>query len=373
MRYNWQQTDWPDFRYDPAAIERALFLLSEKTGLVSGLLKGLPEDLRGDAVIDIMVTEAVKTSEIEGEYISREDVKSSIRNQMGLNPAFEPVRDRRANGAAELMLSVRESFSEPLGEEMLFSWHAMLFKGTNFVTVGGWRTHKDPMQVVSGRPDKPNVHFEAPPSARVPEEMRRYIGWFNDTAPGERQEIRHALIRSAIAHLYFESIHPFEDGNGRIGRALSEKALAQKSGPLPISLSKTIESNKKAYYAALENAQKSNEITDWLVYFSDMVLSAYEDSKRLMIFTLQKARLFDRFRDRLEERQLRVLKRMLQDGPKSFEGGMSAKKYVSITGVSKATATRDLQYLSQIGVLIPLGTGRATRYEVHLEDNHPRA
>lgn len=367
MTYNWQQKDWPEFRYDLSGLEDVLFSLAEKTGHVSGVLKGMPETMQTEAIIDLMVTEAVKTSEIEGEYISREDVMSSIRNQLGLNPELEQVRDQRARGAAQLMLAVRDDYAAPLTESMLFSWHSMLMEGNRRIAVGEWRTHEDPMQVVSGVMHKPKVHFEAPPSHDVPKEMLRFIQWFNDTAVGQVKEIRQSAVRSAIAHIYFETIHPFEDGNGRIGRAISEKALSQGlRRPVLLSLSKTIEANKKAYYDALEDAQKSNEITGWITYFVTMVLDAQNDAEILIDFILQKARFFDRFGDRLDDVHRKVINRMLAEGPKGFEGGMSAKKYISITGVSKATATRHLQYLTEIGAFIQEGSGRGTRYLVNL-------
>lgn len=367
MKYNWQQKDWPNFRYDLSGLEGSLFSFAEKTGLLSGMLKGLPENMQDEAVIDLMVTEAVKTSEIEGEYISREDVMSSIRNQLGLNLEPEQIRDRRAKGAAQLMLDIRDSYAKPLTQEMLFSWHVMLLKGASNIRVGAWRTHEEPMQVVSGVLHKPKIHFEAPPSKVVPAEMKRFISWFNNTCPGKPQEIKQAVVRSAVVHLYFESIHPFEDGNGRIGRALSEKALSQGLGrPVLLSLSKAIETNKKAYYKALEEAQGSNEITNWLVYFVNTILDAQEDAEKLINFILQKTRFFDRHESKLDEPHKKVINRMLEEGPKGFEGGMSTGKYISITGVSKATATRHLHYLTEIGALVQKGSGRGTRYHVNL-------
>lgn len=367
MFYNWQQSDWPEFRYDTAGIAEALLAIAQETGHVSGLLKGLPEDVRTETILDLMVTEAVKTSEIEGEYISRADVMSSIRNQLGLNPVPEQIRDRRAKGAAALMLAVREHYAAPLTETMLFDWHKMLMEGERQITIGAWRTHAEPMQVISDLMHKPTVHFEAPPSGRVPEEMARFIAWFNATENGKPQAIAAAPVRAALAHLYFETIHPFEDGNGRIGRAISEKALAQGlKRPALLSLSKAIEANKKTYYAAIQQAQTSNEVSAWIEYFVKTVLEAQEDAGRLITFVLQKARFFDRYQLHLNERQLKVIRRMLDEEVQGFEGGMSAKKYVSLTAASKATATRDLQHLAEIGAFIPMGGGRSVRYEINL-------
>jgi Fic family protein len=221
------------------------------------------------------------------------------------------------------------------------------------------------MQVVSGPIGKETVHYEAPPSSIVSAEMQRFIQWFNDTGKGAALEISKPAIRSAIAHLYFETIHPFEDGNGRIGRAISEKALSQGLGqPVLLSLSKTIEANKADYYQALKAAQRSNEITPWIRYFVGVVLAAQKEAEEQIDFTLKKAKFFDRYDAQLNDRQLRVLRRMLEEGPKGFDGGMSAKKYVAITKTSKATATRDLQDLADKGALVAVGGGRSTRYEV---------
>jgi len=363
MSYNWQQADWPVFRYDLSEVQGDLLTFADKAGQINGMLKGLSEETKTEAILQIMIAEALKTSEIEGEYLSRQDVMSSMRNQLGLNDPLEQIKDKASEGAAELMVAVRETWSAPIDEEMLFSWHGMLMKGETRIAVGSWREGKDPMQVVSNPYGKMKVHFEAPSSSRVPEEMATFVDWFN----ASERDIVHVPVRAAIAHLYFESIHPFEDGNGRIGRAISEKTLSQGLGrPAVLSLSRTIEANKKDYYDALEQAQGSNEISLWIRYFVKMTLAAQEDAERQVEFVLQKAKFFDCFKDRLNERQLRIIKRMLDEGPDGFEGGMNARKYISITKTSKATATRDLQQLVEIGVFAPIGGGRSTRYRLLL-------
>lgn len=368
MSYNWQLTDWPNFLYElTATTEKNLFAFAERTGRVSGLIEGLTESTKMETVIEMMVSEAVKTSEIEGEYISRRDVKSSIRNNLGLSASKEQVNDKRAEGAAALMIAVRDQFAEPLSEKMLFEWHETLMIGDKRIKKGAWRTHEDPMQIVSGPIGKEKVHYEAPPSARVPEDMKAFIEWFNDTAPNGKNEIDKPPVRSALAHVYFESIHPFEDGNGRIGRAISEKALSQGAGrPILLSLSASIEANKNAYYDALNATQYKLDASDWVDYFVKTCLDAQIQAEEKINFTLKKTKLFDRFENDMNERQLKVVRRMLEDGADSFEGGMSAKKYMAITKASKATATRDLQDLTEMGVLLPEGGGRSIRYKVNL-------
>ena len=363
MMYNWQQSDWLEFHYDGKAINEALLAFMERVGRVSGLLEGLDDSDRTEAVINVIAAEAIKTSEIEGEFLSRSDVMSSIRNNLGLSESTEPVKDRRAKGVVDLMLMVRNEYASPLSQAALFHWHQTLLAHDRRVLLGAWRTHEEPMQVISGPIGKETIHFEAPPSQTVPDLMSQFIDWFNEAAPDGTMTISHAPIRSAIAHLYFESIHPFEDGNGRIGRAISEKALSQGlARPVVLSLSRAIEGNKKAYYDALKTAQRSNEITPWLIYFLDICLEAQEQAETQIRFTLEKARYFDRFKDNFNERQMKVLRRMMENGPGGFEGGMSAKKYVAITKTSKATATRDLTELVQLKALIASGGGRSVRY-----------
>lgn len=364
--YNWQQKDWKKFSYDIRTLEERLYVFSEKSGRVSGLLKALSKEDYIEATIAIFVAEALKTSEIEGEYLSREDVMSSIKNNLGIKTDSN-IKDEQAKGMADLVIDVQNTYNESLTKNKLFDWHALIFPKEKRINVGKWRTHKEPMQVISGRIDKPMVHFEAPPSERIPLEMDNFINWFNATAPNASKPIIQAPIRSAISHLYFETIHPFEDGNGRIGRAIAEKALSQTVGyPVLMSLSTTIDAKKKDYYNALMEAQKSNEITPWLNYFVDTILNAQDASENLIDFTLKKTKFFDTYRKQLNDRQFKAIRRMLQEGPKGFEGGMTAKKYMRITQTSKPTATRDLQKLLEMGVFELKGGGRSTSYDIVL-------
>lgn len=240
-------------------------------------------------------------------------------------------------------------------------------KGNNHIKSGLWRGHEASMQVVSETVGKETVHFEAPPSKQVPQEMVRFIRWFNATGPGGANAVNKPAVRSAIAHLYFERIHPFEDGNGRIGRAISEKALSQGlKRPVLLSLSQVIERKKREYYYALKAAQRSNEITPWITYFVRTALTAQVHAEARVDFTLKKTKFFDRFAGQLNARQLKVIRRMLQEGPEGFEGGINARKYGAIAKTSKATATRDLQALVALHILIPKGGDRSTRYTLHL-------
>lgn len=367
--YNWQQTDWPNFRYDISVMHETLLLIAEKMGFIKGKLSHLSNSLKTEALVDLMVEEAIKTSKIEGERLNDADVRSSIKNKLGLNPDIIRVHDKRAQGIADLMFDVRKTFKQPLTEEKLFDWHLMLLSSSinPNLRVACWRTDDEPMQVVSRRQGGWQVHYEAPPSKEVPDEMRKFIRWFNSTAPGKAHAIQFAPVRAAIAHLYFESIHPFEDGNGRIGRAIAEKALSQGLGsPVMLSLSNAIESEKKLYYSALKTASRSNEITEWIKYFSNVILCAQRDVELQVNFILKKSLFFQKYENVLNERQLIVMQRMLRSGVKGYEGGMSAKKYMLLTSTSKATATRDLQHLVEMGVLVQIGEGRSVRYELSL-------
>ena len=363
MKYNWQQKDWPNFQYQTMDIEDMLFDFAQRTGRISGVLDGFSESEQSEAMINLMVSEAIKTSEIEGEYLSRKDVMSSIRRNLGLNPELPISKDKRVEGITELMLSIRKHFKAPLTEKMLFDWHTMLMKGSKGIQIGQWRSHEEPMQIVSGAIGREVIHFEAPPSNTISEEMGRFIKWFNES----QKSIKKPIIRSAIAHLYFETIHPFEDGNGRIGRAIAEKALSQSiSRPVLFSLSKSIESNKNKYYDALKTGQRSNEITDWIKYFVKTVLDAQIDAEQEIEFTLKKTKFFDNNHATLNERQQKVIRRILEEGHQGFEGGMNARKYVSLAKTSKATATRDLQDLVEKDIFKPIGGGRSTRYEINI-------
>ncbi len=288
MPHNWQQPDWGDFRYDLAKVITGLLAFAEQSGRSAGLMEGLSDELQTETMIDLMIGEALMSSQIEGVNLNRDEVMSSIRNQLGLNVPPLPVQGGLAKGAGELMVAARSTFREEMTAETLFKWHRTLLGETFGIRVGAWRERGDPMQIVSGAVDNPTVHFEAPPAAAVPGEMARFIQWFNDSAPGGRYAIGHPPLRSAIAHLYFESIHPFEDGNGRIGRAIAEKALSQDLGrPALLSLSETIASARNQYYRALKSAQLGNEISGWLEYFVEIVLAAQRDTGTRIAFILK--------------------------------------------------------------------------------------
>ena len=366
MMWNWQQPDWPIFTFDKARLDPYEARLLHESGLLFGAFKHLAGSDKTQLTIEIISNEALKTSEIEGEYLNRESLQSSIRRHFGL-----AVDDRRIppaeQGVSEMMVDLYRSFDTPMTHDMLFSWHDMLMRGRSDIRdIGRYRTHAEPMQVVSGPITAPKVHFEAPPSAQMCAEMDRFIAWFNETAPNGECPLT-PLVRAGIAHLYFVCIHPFEDGNGRIGRAISEKALAQGLGqPTLIALAHTIERRRKAYYAALEDANQDNEVTEWLLYFSQTILDAQRYTQDWIEFLIGKARLYSQVGDRLNPRQAKVLARMFREGPEGFKGGLSAENYISITRTSRATVTRDLHELVLMGALARTGERKHTRYHLNL-------
>ena len=364
--WNWQHPDWPDFQYDPSPLKALEDNFLHCSGVLLGAYLHVTDAEKITLIIDLLSDEALKTSEIEGEILNRESVQSSIRRQLGLVTDRRSVKPAEA-GIAEMMVDIYRNFAEPLSHDMLFGWHSMIMNGRRDVeSIGAYRKHADAMQVVSGRIDAPTVHFEAPPSKQVRKEMKRFIDWFNATVPGAKKSLP-ALTRAGIAHLYFESIHPFEDGNGRIGRAIVEKVVAQSTGkPAMVALSQTIYTHRKRYYEMLEASNKSIRLDAWLDYFAKTILDAQETCQQLLVFIIHKAKFYDHFRDRLNERQQKVIARMFREGIGGFQGGLSAENYLAITGTSRATATRDLQDLVEKLAFTKIGTGKGTRYQLRL-------
>jgi Fic family protein len=364
MTWNWQQPDWPNLFWDEARLRKAEQHFLVGAGVFAGTLKHLPQSDQEQLTIEAMSTEAVTSSEIEGEILDRASVQSSIRRQLGL--AAEKRRIAPAEeGISEMMVDLYRSFAEPLSDAMLFSWHRMLFEQRGGLRdIGRYRTGDEPMEIVSGPIHEPRVHFEAPPSTKVPDEMARFLHWFNRTAPSGTDPLP-ALTRAGVAHLYFESIHPFEDGNGRIGRAIAEKTLAQGFGqPTLTALAATILLQRKAYYAALEAANKSNEVTPWLSWLAGIAIEAQRRTTAHVEFLLEKTRLLDRLRGQLNSRQEKALLRMFREGPDGFKGGLSAGNYATITGASPATTTRDLADLVEKGALLRERERRHARYHL---------
>jgi len=358
MSWNWQQKHWPNFTYDAGKLEPLEREYARLLGTVTGAMKHLKEDDKDQIVVQLLSTEGVKTAEIEGELLDRDSVQSSIRRKLGLSTVKRNVQPAEA-GMAEMMVAVYREYASPLTKRELNSWNAALMQGrTDLECIGAYRTHEDPMQIVSGGIGIETVHFEAPPSKDVPRHMNAFIQWFNDSLM-----MTPPLTRAGIAHLHAVSIHPYEDGNGRMVRALVEKALSQSLGEPALSgLSRQIAVKKSLYYDALERNNQNLEITEWLVYFGKALIEAKLYVLASVERVLQKAALFSKFASELNERQKKAIDRLFEAEPEGFVGGLSAGKYITLTKAKRATATRDLQKLVNIGILRKTGERRHARY-----------
>ncbi|MES2199296.1 MAG: DUF4172 domain-containing protein [Chlamydiota bacterium] len=357
MAWNWQLPGWPKFTYDSCRTTQKERQFLVGSGGSFAFLKNITKEERNQFIIEILSVEGMESSKIEGEILERESLQSSIKRHFGLHAEVKEGAKKEL-GMGKLLCSVYETFDEPLTNEMLLEWHSMLFKDcSKLEDVGKYRTHVELMQIVSSRLDAPRVFFEAPPSKNVPHEMALFIDWFNSSC---KEPI---LERAAIAHVYFESIHPFEDGNGRIGRILVEKILSQGVGqPVLIAVSKSIEKKKKEYYLELGKCNLTLEVSDWVDFFAERILQAQNDSMLFLNFIIQKTKMLRALSGQLNLRQEKVLLRMFEEGPTGFIGGLSAEKYIAISKGSRATATRDLADLVEKGALVKTGELRYTRY-----------
>ena len=368
MRWIWQQSDWPNFRYDKRALEDRNNEFRINSERLMGRFEALPKTYQEDATIDLMLSEAIKTSAIEGEMLDRKSVRSSLLSLIS-SDALPDASDQKAAGAASLLVDVRKSWEAPLTHDLLGKWQSMAVPQQRYASIlrGAYRNDPSPMQIVSGSYGREKVHYEAPPSAQVPEEMAKLIDWYNQTSPLSGSHETPGIARAGIAHLWFESIHPFDDGNGRVGRAIADHALSQYLGyPTTACLATAIEGEKKSYYQELEEASRGTlDINSWLNYFSDTVNIAQEIAREEVDFVLAKTRFYDAYGDQLNERQAKLVSRVFAEGRKGFEGGITTKKYEAITRCPNRTASRDLSDLVVKEVIRQLpGGGRTTRYEL---------
>ena len=366
MNWIWQQKEWPNFEFKKETLHAFETRFIHASGIFLGLYTHLHEPDKKAMTIELISSESIKTSEIEGEYLSRDSVQISIARYFGLltdHRKIEPAEQ----GISSMMIDLYDTFAEPLSHTYLWNWHSLLMNGRlDLNPIGAYRSQENPMQIVSGPIGDYVVHFEAPPSQQLSKEMSRFIDWFNNTSPEGINPLP-ALTRAGIAHLYFECIHPFEDGNGRIGRAISEKSLAQSLGhPSLLSISQTILKNRKEYYRILGLSNRSLDISDWLEYFATTILEAQQYTQKMCEFIIKKTKLYDRARSMINPRQEKVLARIFREGLEGLKGGLSAENYIAITKTSRATATRDLQDLLAKEVLIRTGEKKSTRYFLNM-------
>lgn len=365
MNYNWQHKNWPNFEYDETVIDSLLIELALELGEINGIVNSLSNDVKQETILQIMISEAIQTSAIEGEFLSRQDVMSSIKKNIGITDNLSIIKNKNAQAVGKLMVEVRNSKNKKIDEKIIIKWHSVLMEYSSVVNAGKYRIGEEPMQIISGAFGNEIIHFKAPPSHSVDAEMNQFITWYQNFKVSS-SDIKKALIKTSIAHLYFETIHPFEDGNGRIGRALAEKCFSECiDRPILMSISTTIEQNKKLYYTSLKKAQRSLEITNWISYFSKTVLQSHKNAKQIIQFTLQKVNFLDKNKNLINERQNKAIIKMFETGISGFEGGITSKKYVSINKTSRATATRDLQDLFEKKILKQKGEGRNVSYELN--------
>lgn len=362
MPYIYENTSWPNFTWSLDALATKLAAVRHRQGRLIGRMEGLGFDLRAEAVLQTLTEDVVKSSEIEGEILDRGQVRSSIARRMGLEIGGLPNIDRHVEGVVEMMLDATQNYTAPLTADRLFAWHAALFptgrSGMTRIRVGAWRgAESGPMQVVSGPYGREKVHFEAPSADRLPIEMAHFLTWFE--APTSIDPV----LKAAVAHLWFVTVHPFEDGNGRIGRAIADLSLARAEGSPQrfYSMSAQIRLEREGYYTALERTQKSGmDITPWLDWFLDCLDHGVGGADVLLEKILIKARFWESLAGHaLNSRQRAVLNRLL-DG---FEGHLTTSKWAKLTKVSTDTALRDINELVAKGILAPGESGgRSTNY-----------
>ena len=364
MSYIHEQADWPKFIWDSEGIVPQLAEVRHRQGRLIGRMEALGFKLQAEASLQSLTEEVVKSSEIEGQILDRDQVRSSLARRLGIDIGGLVPADRHVEGVVEMMLDATQRYADPLTRERLFDWHAALFptgrSGMTRITVGDWRTEASgPMQVVSGPFGREKVHFEAPNAGRLGTEMTTFLEWF------ESNDETDPVVRAAIAHLWFVTIHPFEDGNGRIARAIADLVLArsEKTAHRFYSMSAQIRSERTDYYDALERTQKGAiDITGWICWFLGCLDRAFTGAESIVGNVLRKARFWDGLSgQQLNERQLRVLNRIL-DG---FEGNLTSSKWAALTKSSQDTAGRDIDDLLSRNILVKNpGGGRSTSYSL---------
>ena len=363
-KYIHELPDWPRFGWDHETLEEPLAAVRHQQGRLIGRMEGLGFALRGEAMLQTLTEDVLKSSEIEGEVLDRDQVRSSIASRLGMDIGALTPADRNVEGVVEMMLDATQNFSDKLTSERLFGWHAALFptgrSGMRKIIVGAWRDDESgPMKVVSGPLGRERVHYEAPAAGLLDEQMTAFLDWFNDADGID------PVLKAALAHLWFVTIHPFDDGNGRIARAIADLQLARSEGSPQrfYSMSAQIRHERGAYYDILEATQKGDlDITDWLSWFLSCLGRAIDGAETILAGVLEKAQFWDRYRTAgLNERQSDMLNRLL-DG---FEGKLTSSKWAKIQKCSPDTALRDITSLVERGILTKdAAGGRSTSYSL---------
>ncbi|HEX3863660.1 MAG TPA: Fic family protein [Stellaceae bacterium] len=365
MPYIYDLPDWPKFHWDQMALAEPLAALRHRQGRLVGRMEALGFRLRSEAVLQTLTDDVLKSSEIEGEKLDHDQVRSSIARRLGMDIGGLTPADRSVEGVVEMMLDATQKYDQPLTKERLFGWHAAMFptgrSGLSKIIVGAWRDDKGgPMQVVSGPTGRERVHYEAPPAKRLDREMKAFLAWLDRNASID------AVLKAAIAHLWFVTIHPFEDGNGRIARAIADMALArsEQTGQRFYSMSAQIRQERKTYYELLEATQKQDDldITSWLEWFFCCLGRAFDRSEEVLAKVFHKARFWETHAEEsFNARQRHMLNRLLN----GFEGKLTSSKWAKLEKCSQDTASRDIDDLIKRGVLVrDPGGGRSTSYSL---------
>jgi len=360
----WEQSDWPQWRFDASLLSAALASVRHSQGRLLGRMDGLGFALRDQATLQVLTEDVLKTSEIEGQQLNPDAVRSSIARRLGVDIGALAPSDRHVDGVVEMVLDATKGFANPLTRERLFGWHAALFptgySGLAQIRIGAWRDDAaGPMQVVSGPIGRQKIHYEAPPAARLEAEMGAFLHWFNS------EQGIDPVLKAGLAHLWFVTIHPFDDGNGRIARAIGDMVLArsEQSAQRFYSLSAQIQRERKEYYDLLEQTQKGElDVTEWLAWFLVCMGRAIDGAENTLGNVINKARFWERCAGMsLNERQIKMINRLL-DG---FEGKLTSSKWAVITKCSPDSALRDINYLIEHGVLKKAEAGgRSSSYEL---------
>ncbi|WP_426031971.1 Fic family protein [Cypionkella sp. TWP1-2-1b2] len=365
--YTHELTDWPNYRWRNDALTARLAAVRHRQGRLMGRMEALGFQLQTEAVLQTLTEDVLKSSEIEGEMLDKEQVRSSIARRLGIDIGALAPKDRDVEGVVEMMLDATQRYAEPLTPDRLFGWHAALFptrrSGMTRITVGAWRKDQTgPMQVVSGPMGRERVHFEAPAAQRLDAEMQAFLDWFNSAATVD------PVLKAALAHLWFVTIHPFDDGNGRIARAIADMALARSEGTAQrfYSMSAQIRIERKAYYEILEQIQKRDlDVTQWTLWFLACLDRAFDGAEQTLASIMTKARFWEGHRDlAFNDRQRTILNRLLN----GFEGKLTSSKWAVFAKCSQDTALRDIDDLLTHGVLAKdAAGGRSTSYSLVLD------
>lgn len=363
--YIYESKNWPNFTWNKETLLKPLSIVSHRQGRLIGRMESLGFKLQSDAMLQTMTLEILKSNEIEGEFLDHDQVRSSIARRLGMDIAGLVAADRNIDGVVEVMVDATQKFKDPLTEDRLFSWHSALFpsgrSGMQKIVVGNWRANlkDDPMQVVSGAMGNEKVHFTAPNSNTLPKQMRAFLNWFNNS------DNENAIIKAAISHLWFVTVHPFDDGNGRIARTIAELQLARADGISRrfYSMSAQIRIDRKQYYNILEKSQQgSMDITKWLDWFLSCLDRALIASEENLSNVIYKAKFWDKINDKVINERQRKMINMLLDG---FNGKLTSAKWAKILKCSQDTALRDVQDLITKNILMKEpGGGRSTNYNL---------